>query len=103
MVLCKQFEAYFTEQIFKNMEQALVPKSEMSDGANETLVDFYKSKLLTEYSTMAADQSSTGLAQMLYEQMKRNYGTTDIPSATQDSADESDNTVEAVDTDNVVE
>ena len=70
---CKEFEAYFYEQIFKKMEEAMVPKSDESSGANSTLVDFYKDNLVSEYAKSAADQSSNGLAQMLYEQMKRNY------------------------------
>jgi len=72
---CKQFEAYFYEQIFKKMEEAMVPKSSESTGANGTLVDYYKDNLMSEYAKGAADQSSNGLAQMLYEQMKRNLST----------------------------
>ncbi len=71
---CKQFEAYFYEQVFKNMEKAMVP-SDDSD-ANHTLVDYYKENLIAEYSKSIVDQSGGGsntLAQQLYEQMKRNY------------------------------
>ena len=70
---CKQFEAYFYEQVFKKMEEAMVPKSEMSSGSQSTLVDYFKDNLISEYAKSAADQSENGLAQMLYEQMKRNY------------------------------
>ncbi len=70
---CKQFEAYFYEQVFKNMEKAMVP-SDDSD-PNHTLVDYYKENLIAEYSKAVVDQSGNGsntLAQQLYEQMKRN-------------------------------
>ena len=70
---CKQFEAYFYEQVFKNMEKAMVP-SDDSD-ANHTLIDYYKENLISEYSKDIVDQSGNGsntLAQQLYEQMKRN-------------------------------
>jgi len=70
---CKEFEAYFYEQVFKKMEEAMVPDSGQSSGSNATLVDYYKDGLMSEYAKSAADQSSNGLAQMLYEQMKRNY------------------------------
>lgn len=70
---CKEFEAYFYEQVFKKMEEALVPKSDDSSGSNSILTDYYKDNLISEYSKNAADQSQNGLAQMLYEQMKRNY------------------------------
>ena len=71
---CKQFEAYFYEQVFKNMEKAMVP-SDDSD-PNHTLVDYYKENLIAEYSRNLVDQDGGGgntLAQQLYEQMKRNY------------------------------
>lgn len=70
--VCKQFEAYFYEQIFKKMEDTLVPASDDSD-PNNTLVDYYKDGLIQEYSKSAAGQQKYGLAQTLYEQMKRNY------------------------------
>lgn len=74
--VCKEFEAYFYEQVFKNMEQALVPKGD-SD-TNDTLIDYYKDQLVAEYSKSVSDQSSgtNSLAQQLYEQMKRNNATT---------------------------
>jgi flagellar protein FlgJ len=71
---CKQFEAYFYEQVFKNMEKAMVP-SDDSD-ANDTLIDYYKGNLLAEYSKSIVEQSGSSgnsLAQQLYDQMKRNY------------------------------
>ena len=71
---CRQFEAYFYEQVFKNMEKAMVP-SDDSD-PNNTLVDYYKENLIAEFSKDIVDQSGGGsntLAQQLYEQMKRNY------------------------------
>ncbi len=77
MDACKKFEAYFLEQIFKNMKQAMVPKSEESDGATATLKNYYEDELTKQYASSAADQSENGLAQMLYEQMKRNYSTVD--------------------------
>ena len=78
MDVCKQFEAYFIEQVFKNMEKALVPGKESSSGAESTLVDYYKDELMSKYASNAAEQSTNGLAQMLYEQMKRNYGNVDV-------------------------
>ncbi|MCR5269346.1 MAG: hypothetical protein K6E16_12630 [Lachnospiraceae bacterium] len=73
MEACKQFEAYFIEQVFKNAQTAMVPQEESTDGATKTLLDFYKDSLNTEYAKLASDQQENGLAQMLFEQMKRNY------------------------------
>lgn len=77
MDVCKEFEAYFIEQVFKNMKKSMVPQSESMSGADATLKDFYEDKLMSEYAAGAAKQSENGLAQMLYEQMKRNRGTVD--------------------------
>ena len=40
------------------------------------LVDYYKDNLVKEYAAEATEKESLGLAQMLYEQMKRNIGIT---------------------------
>ncbi len=77
MDVCKEFEAYFIEQVFKNMKKSMVPQSASQSGADATLKDFYEDKLMSEYAAGAAKQSENGLAQMLYEQMKRNRGTVD--------------------------
>ena len=69
---CKEFESYFYEQVFKNMEKAMVPKDESS--AYGTLVDYHKENLLSEYSRQIVEQSGdNSLSHQLYEQMKRNY------------------------------
>ena len=78
MEACKEFEAYFTEQIFKNMRKAMIPESEEDSGSMSTLKNYFEDELWKNYSTEAANQSNNGLAQMLYEQMKRNQGTTNI-------------------------
>lgn len=72
MSVCKEFEAYFIEQVFKNMKESIVPAEE-SEGANQTLLDYYEGNLMTEYAKSASSQQENGLAQMLYEQMRRNY------------------------------
>ncbi len=72
MDVCKQFEAYFVEQVFKEMEKT-VPKSEGSLATDNQLVDYFKDNLRQKLSAEAADQQGLGLARMLYDQMKRNY------------------------------
>ena len=78
MGVCKEFEAYFIEQVFKNMKSAMVPSSESSDAATQTMMDYYEDSLTSEYAKSASEQQSNGLAQMLYEQMKRNNDPTGI-------------------------
>ncbi len=73
MDVCKQFEAYFLEQIFKGMMKT-VPESESASQANSTLMDYYKDEMVREMAAQSTEQKSLGLAQMLYEQMRRNCG-----------------------------
>ncbi len=73
MDACKQFEAYFFEQVFKEMKKS-VNLTQSEDNATKQMLDYYEDNLTGEYAKMAADQQENGLAQMLYEQMKRNLG-----------------------------
>lgn len=72
---CKQFEAYLWEQIYKEMEKASKVFSDDEDGdayaANMT--DYFKETVIQQVSSQTADERSNSLAQLLYEQAKRNY------------------------------
>ena len=72
MDACKQFEAYFLEQVFKEMEKTVV-KAEDEDSSTSQLEDYFKEATIQELAEQSTDQNPLGLAQMLYEQMKRNY------------------------------
>ena len=71
MEACKQFESYFLEQVFKEMQKT-VPETEYSSKATGTMVDCYKDNMIQQIATMSTEKEGLGLAQMLYEQMKRN-------------------------------
>lgn len=71
--VCKQFEAYFMEQVFKQMEKTII-KDESSSGTSTALVDYFKDSALQELTKTSTETQGLGIAQMLYEQMKRNYG-----------------------------
>lgn len=71
--VCKQFEAYFMEQVFKQMEKTVI-KDESSSGTSTALVDYFKDSALQELTKTSTETQGLGIAQMLYEQMKRNYG-----------------------------
>lgn len=74
MEACKEFEAYFVEQMYKAMQKTVeVLKDDESSTPNTSLVDFFKGNTLQELAAISTEQESLGLAQMLYEQMKRNY------------------------------
>ena len=73
MDACKQFEAYFLEQVFKEMVTT-IPESESTSGSTSSMVDYYKDMMIQNIAADSTEQNSLGLAQTLYEQMKRNYG-----------------------------
>ncbi|MDD3368971.1 MAG: rod-binding protein [Lachnospiraceae bacterium] len=70
---CKQFEAYFLEQVFKEMKKT-VPKNEDADAPTSNLVDYFKDSALQQLTSDSTEKNGLGLAEQLYEQMKRNYG-----------------------------
>ena len=73
MEACKEFEAYFTEQVFKAMEKMSLKEEDSST----SYLNMFKDTLTQEYAKLSSESNGgegLGLAQMLYEQMKRNYG-----------------------------
>lgn len=70
MEVCKEFEAYFTEQVFKALEK-MVPEDE--EESSSSTLDYFKDMMVQEYAKSAAEGEGLGLAQMLYESMKRDY------------------------------
>ena len=72
MDACKQFEAYFLEQIFKGMEKT-IPKNEDGDASTQNLLDYFKDSTIQQLAEESTETNGLGLAQMLFEQMKRNY------------------------------
>lgn len=72
MDACKKFESYFIEQMFKEMMKT-IPESEDSSSSMTSLKDYVKDNLVQEVAGESTKQDNLGLAQILYDQMKRNY------------------------------
>lgn len=72
MDVCKQFESYFLEQVFKAMEK-MVPESDDEESSASKTVDYFKDTAIQELTTQSTENQGLGLAQMLYESMKREY------------------------------
>ncbi len=68
MEACKSFESYLLEQVFKGMEKTIIKDEEEE---NDYLAQF-GDKLYEEYAKSASENGSIGIAQLLYESMKRN-------------------------------
>jgi len=67
MEACKSFEAYLLEQVLTSVKETLVPEDEKK---NEYL-NMFGDKLYEEYAGMIAESGDLGIAQKLYEAMKR--------------------------------
>jgi len=102
MDVCKQFESYFVEQVLKQAMNTFTEGDQYSSGSMSTLTSYFKDSLMQEYAEKVTDQQNLGLAQTLYEQMKRNYSPSVIPQADSTEGEEvsEDNTsaVEVVST-----
>ena len=99
MSVCKDFESYFVEQVLKSMEKMAKIDSEDEDsnlftsmagiGGTEdtslnTLGSYFGDEMVSSYAKLMTDSNhgkGLGIAQTLYEQMKRNYSTESIPKA----------------------
>ena len=87
MDACKQFEAYFIEQMYKGMMKT-IPTNEETSNYTSTMMDYYKDQMVQAMAEETTNQNGGfGLAQMLYEQMKRNFGTADIAVDTKEAAE----------------
>lgn len=104
MTVCKDFEEYFVEQMVKSMVKMSKISSDddandyssifgMDSGASDsgmsTMSGYYGDQMVSLISKQLCDQDGgkgLGLAQTLYEQMKRNYGISDTPSTDKDSS-----------------
>lgn len=77
MNACKEFETYFLEQVMKKMMDTV--STDEDSVMNNKLVSYFMDSTVTELCKEATEQNSLGLAQMLYEQMKINYGVPVVP------------------------
>lgn len=74
MDACKQFEEYFVEmtlkEVFKTVD--LFGMGESTSGAMSTSKDLMKDSIVQGFAEKLTEESNLGLAQQLYESMKRN-------------------------------
>lgn len=74
MEACKSFESYFLEQAFDTMMKSTKLFSDEEDDTYASkMVDYFKDTAVQELTGMATEQNGLGIAQTLFEQMKRQY------------------------------
>lgn len=67
MEVCKSFESYLLEQVMKGMEKTIP-----TEDKKNPYLEHFGDMLYQEYAKGATENQELGLAQMLYESMKRN-------------------------------
>lgn len=78
MSACKEFEAYFIEQVLQQMKET-IPKSEEEE--DNKYLDYFGDMMLQEYSSIITERGDLGIAQELYESMKNNTNALNIKQA----------------------
>ncbi|MBO5351925.1 MAG: rod-binding protein [Lachnospiraceae bacterium] len=68
MEACKEFESYLVEQVIKSTKKAML-RDEDSQG---DYMKMFGDTLTQSYAEMITESADLGIAQMLYESMKRN-------------------------------
>ena len=68
MEVCKEFEAYLVEQVFDRMKDAMTDSEE----EESDYLNYFGDMMYQEYANTVAQNGELGLAQQLYESMKRN-------------------------------
>ena len=92
MSVCKDFESYFVETMAKidsddedsNLFSSMAGIGGTEDTSLNTLGSYFGDEMVSSYAKLMTDSNhgkGLGIAQTLYEQMKRNYSTESIPKA----------------------
>ena len=68
LTACKEFEAYLVEQVYKQVQATI--KSD-SDEDDNPYADYAYDLQAQQYAKLVSDQGKLGLAQQLYESMKK--------------------------------
>lgn len=65
---CKSFETYFIEQVLKEAKKTIKDEDEKEN----QYLEYFGDNMIQEYAGMISERGDLGIAQSLYESMKRN-------------------------------
>ena len=81
MDACRQFESYLLEQVFKEMQKTVSFDDEDDGdsglslmGNSNVLQDYFMEQAVADIAETSTKKEGLGIAQMLYESMKRSEG-----------------------------
>lgn len=77
MEACKEFETYLVEQVVKQVKETMLDEEEDSTGYMKVFGD----TMVQDISSTITESSDLGIAQKLFESMKRNSGVASIKEA----------------------
>ena len=95
MEAAKQFESYFVEQVFKELQKSVDLFGTKDKESDNMMVDYVKDLYNQKIAEQVTEQGNLGIAQQLFENMKRNYGTVNITEAEDETVDTTEQTEEA--------
>lgn len=72
MSVCKDFQSYFIEQVLKQVEKTIKIDDDENSYASQ-IVDYFKDTAIQTIADEITEQEGGSFAQVMYEQMKRNY------------------------------
>ncbi|MBR5178711.1 MAG: rod-binding protein [Lachnospiraceae bacterium] len=72
MEVCKTFESYLLEKILEKTKKTLTDSEEEE---NSPYMNMFGDRLYQEYADQITEHGELGLAQQLFEAMKRDFGT----------------------------
>ncbi|MCL2051582.1 MAG: rod-binding protein [Lachnospiraceae bacterium] len=73
LTACKEFEAYFLEMVFKEMQKSVDLFADKKDQSTSQMVEYFRDQTIQKIASDATESQGLGLAQQLFEAMKRNY------------------------------
>ena len=115
MEVCKDFESYFVEQVLKSMEKMAKIDSDdddsssslfsslvgvqSDDSAMSTMSSYFGDEMVSQYASLMTESNQgkgLGIAQALYEQMKRNYSVSTVDVSSNQTDTDSSSEEEAI-------
>ena len=95
MEAAKQFESYFVEQVFKELQKSVDLFGTKDKESDNMMVDYVKDIYNQKLAEQVTEHGNLGIAQQLFENMKRNYGSVNITDAEENEVDTTEQTEEA--------
>ena len=95
MEAAKQFESYFVEQVFKELQKSVDLFGTKDKESDNMMVDYVKDIYNQKLAEQVTEHGNLGIAQQLFENMKRNYGSVNITDAEENELDTTEQAEEA--------